>query len=630
MEYIPHGPVYRSDSDSEQVLYRQNTEQAYTRQLSAWLESTMEEAVNAQKLNEEQKMVAKYAQALVGNMWDPRRPRYRSKFVDNRLMNARQSDLAVLTDTKPTISVESAVDAYKDQAKICSMAIQNEWLNNNMDLDLIYAADIARLNGTSFWKVGAAAPGRMSLVSCGPESVIPIQPEQLGLQTSSAVLYQTFKGIAYFRNKFPWRSAGIEKEADTTSRGQNSGEQYHRPAQISDFVWNGLTPAMKRALGAQSPAPAHDVTGYAGLYTNIQLREIYVEDPSVNESQYNVLLRHPNLPLDRHNFHYWVRPGERLYPRKRMLVFAGRRCVYDGPSPYWHGLYPFACMRLNPVSWSFYGISKYRTLLPLTEALNEIGAGCMDMVKRYLNPTLISKTGAVAPAAWKEFFPDAPGGKLLVNANSEPASAVRYIDPPQLPAAVFTFHQYLAGEFDRLAGTNDISALGKKKQVPGGDTIEAMRDMMNSVTRLESRFIETFLEDAGKLAVSNFFQFYTMEHRLKTLGAAGITDADFDSKRGSIIPDHLPEEDFWRMFSMRVGQGSLLNNQKDREKQMAVAMAQKGLYPVLALYKLLELPDPEELYKELVKQMNDGIGGQSASHSGGGRMTRGQRNGQPV
>jgi len=47
-------------------------------------------------------------------------------------------------------------------------------------------------------------------------------------------------------------------------------------------------------------------------------------------------------------------------------------------------MYPFAMLRLNPVIWSFWGMSKYASLIPLNKAINEIGAGTMDMIKRAL------------------------------------------------------------------------------------------------------------------------------------------------------------------------------------------------------------------------------------------------------
>lgn len=621
MQETPRGPIWKTSSDFR-PQYVQDSEQNYLATMGRYREIAKEEAYNTARLSPELEFVQKYAACLMGQYWNRRRARYKSSFFDNRLDNSRQNDLALLTDTRPTIAVSSAIPAYKQQAEMAQITIQDEWTRHNMDLDLVRTVDICKLNGTAFWKIGAALPGRMQVIPCGPENVMPIQPGR-DIQSSSAVMYQCWKGISYFRNKFPYNARGLERELEFTEyNNAGSDARYARPGEIPEYTWDGLSPQMKRVLAVQQQSASSTVPDT--MFHNLQLQEFYIDDPTENDSKFDVLMRHPYLSLGQHNYWYWVKPGQRLYPRKRLLVYAGRRLMYDGPSPFWHGLYPFATMQLNPVPWSFYGMSKYRSLLPLNDAMNEIGAGIMDMIKRALNPTAVSKMGSVATATWKEFYPDMPGSKLMMMPNANIAD-LRYMEPPQIPGWVFQFHQYLAMEFDRLAGSIDVASMGKKKQVPGGDTIEAMRDMQNSITRLESRYIEKFLESVGAQAVSSFFQFWTLDTRLKTMGESGLSWADFQGDIGTLIPEDMPKETFWQRFGFKVASGSLLNNNRDREKTLAVGLAQHGLLPLSYLYSVLGLADPKGLLKELIAEHDAGIGGGSGKSS---RMTRGQRTGK--
>jgi len=616
--HVPTGPIFRTDSDAEKPTYR-DSEASHASALRSWRELAREQAFSTARLSPEIDAVAKYAQCLLGNFWDKRRAKFKSPYYDNRLNNSRQSDLALLTDTRPTISVSSSVDAYKQQAEMAMKSIQMEWSRENMDLDLVRCVDITKLNGTGFWKLGAACPGIMQVVPCGPDNVLPIQPG-FDLQQSSAVLYRTHKKLSYFLQKFPFTSSNLEKESNFTERTATAGDsKYGRPGDIPEYTWNGLSPQIKRLLSVETSAS--EMTP-GQMFGSIELQEFYIDDPSVNDSRHRVLMRHPYLSLTQHNYWYWVDPGKPLYPRKRLIVYAGRKPVYDGPAPFWHGQYPFACMRLNPVPWSFWGLSKYRDLIPLNQAMNEIGAGIMDMVKRALNPVAISKAGSVPYASWREFYPEMPGAKLYMN-NNATVNDVRYMDPPNIPQWVLLFHQYLGQEFDRIAGSIDVTALGKKKQVPGGDTIEQMRELMNSITRLESRYIEKFLEDAGVQAVSNFFQHFTIGRRIQMLGGDGITWHDFDYSIGQLVPDNIPKEDFWRMFATKIGVGSLLSNAKDREKQTAIALASKSMFPLKALWRMLDLP-ADELWQELEKEHEAGmqITGRTP------RTTRGQKNGK--
>ena len=76
---------------------------------------------------------------------------------------------------------------------------------------------------------------------------------------------------------------------------------------------------------------------------------------------------------------------------------------------------------------------------------------------------------------------------------------------------------------------------------------------------------------------------------------------------------------------MRVDAGSLLSNQKDRNKQMAMSMATNNLLAVKTLYKKLEMPDED--YAEYLKEQQEGIHTGHAKGSGS-RTGRGQRNGK--
>ena len=589
-----------------------------------WRESAREEAYRTADLNPEKDDALKYMQALGGNWWDKRRARYKSKVFDNRLNNSRQTDLSLLTQIRPTIDISSKIEAYGEQANIVSKVIRSEWLTRDMDMEFIRLNDIAKLNGTAFWKLGATYPGMTKTLSLGPESVLPIQPG-FHIQQSTAVLYRAWKSMNAIRQRFPYTSEGIENDASFLDQGFGNQTRYARPNDIPEYTWNGMSQAMRRSLGVRTSAT--EMSG-PSIFNALEVQEYYVDDPSINESSQAVLMRDPFMGLKSYNWWYWVKPGQPLYPRKRMLVFCGHRLLYDGPSPFWHGMYPFACLRLNPVPWSFWGLSKYRDLLPLNQAMNEILAGILDMVRRALNPTVITKAGAVPQATWREFYPDMPGARLYMLPNSNPNTDVKYIDPPNIPAWVMQAHQYCSAEFDRLAGILDPTSVGKKKQVPGGDTIEQMREMMNTVTQLESRYGELFLRDAGVLAMSNIFQFFETPMRLKLLGANGISIEDFNYEGPNLIPNNVPKEDHWKSFAMLISPGTLLGSSRDREKQTAIGMAAKHLIPLQLLWQIVEAGDPAKLLEMMKQEAEAGVGATHGKTSGSAtRLTRGQRTG---
>jgi hypothetical protein len=259
--------------------------------------------------------------------------------------------------------------------------------------------------------------------------------------------------------------------------------------------------------------------------------------------------------------------------------------------------------------------------------LNEIAAGVMDMVQRALNPIAITKAGAVPLPSWREFYPDMPGGRLYMLPNANIATDLRYMDPPNIPQWVLLFHQYVSAEHDRLSGAVDVGAMSRKKQMPGGDSIEQMRDAQSIAQRLDGRYFEAFLRDSGVLAMSNVFQYYKLPMRLRLLGGDGISWSDMDTRLGELIPQGVQQEDHWRQFSMRVTPGSLHGGAKDREKQIAMNLSSRHLIPIKLLYKVLELGDPNALYQELVQEHQ-----QLGMQIGSGRRPRtdSQKRGQAV
>lgn len=624
----PRAPLFSDKSGSVDMP------DGYERKMADFRVASREEALRTYRYNQEAGDAAKYIRAICGDQWGPNARRWRSRFVDNRLAKSRMDHLAKLTDIRPVIDVDTQVDAYKDVAAVISALIRYEWNAKDIDMKLVGVADIADTYGTGFWRLGAAKPGNMFVTPCGPDMVMPIQPG-MDIQESTGVRYRTWKSVQWLKQKFPYSTANIEREImSPTQYGVNNNSyndiNFNRPQHIDELTWNGLAIGMKRLVGVKGQPTQDAMTGE--YYKSMEVEEFFIDDLTCNNSTQEVLVKDPFLTQDQHNWWYKVKPGQRLFPRKRHMVFAGSRLLADGPSPYWHGLYPFATLRFNPVFWSFWGMSRYRDLLPLNQAMNQIVAACLDLIKRALNPTALTKENAIPSAAWQAFYPDMPGYKLRVNANQDLKDSLRYMDPPVIPQYVVQMLTgWLAPEFDRMTGGIDIQQLQGKNQNPGGDTIEAMRDSLETSMRLEERMLEIFLRDAGVQAASNIIQFSTIEDRLKKLGASGITGQDFNVDIGSLLPEDKNEySKFISNFSFNISAGSLHSGAKDRSKQVAITLASRGLFPVQELYKVLEIPNADQVYSELVKelaakaQMMDPAANDATQLDG--RMTRGQRN----
>lgn len=569
---------------------------------------------------------------ISGNVWEQNRPAYRSRFYDNLIADQRIEALASLSDIRPTLKIGCKVEAYKKDSEIANAYIGHLWSREDLDLKLVSWLDHA-LFGTGFLKHTAYSPGFFNFTAHGLDHVIPVLMEDGDLQTSAAVVYRAYKSVSYFIDLFgAEKCVGLERETVALSRNLGSGnEAYQRPDSIPEYTWSAMSPAMKRRMAMRN-GPTRSQGGSYTPFPILELVEIYSDDWTMNDSPNDVLVKHPELPLDDHNYHYIVQPGRRLFPRKRLTVFAGDRVMYDGPAPFWHGLYPFTMLQLNPCVWSPGGISKYRDLIPLCRSINRIGAGVDEAVMRALNGTFLSKRGALPEAAWDAFQPGKPGQKILMNPIANPATDFREMTSPALPPQVDMWLRYLVDDIKRRSGSVDVQGLSKKKQAPGGDTIAQMQDAMSGRFRLEGRYVESAIKRCGYQVVSNIFQYTTLDHRMEVLGGDGVSMSDFDEYAGSMVPWSSPKEDYWKLFPLNIEQGSMHGNNKFVTKQTALLLSREGKISMEGLYEVLEFPlSVEKEIQRLAKEHQAGIG--TPPQKGAGRTprtTRSARNGGAI
>lgn len=563
--------------------------------------------------------IPEYIAALEGRMWPKERASYKSQFVDPMLALARIETITALTDIKPTVNVKSANKAYDKTGEVIAKIIVHQWKKAKYPRNLVSAIDHGMLC-VAYWKHGAVYhPSRLTVRTGGADNVLPINCGD-DLQESSAILYRTYHTVQALKARFGSRADGVERYAMESLR-YSDNSPYRKPPHLSEYTWNHMSPSQKRRKSLMMPK----VGPSGSAFPLVEVEEFWVDDDSVNDIADMGLVRNPLLTLDQHNYWYEVPRGERWFPRKRLQVWVGDILLFDGPSPYWHGRYPFSRLVLNPFVWGSGSISKYRNLLPLSRSINTIVAGIEDAIKKILNRTLISKRGAILDADWARFYPDVPGQKLRLTPTADPARDIQWSPVAEIPQSVFAaLTSYLLPQFRTHAGMIDVQGLSKKKQVPGGEAIEQMTDAMPSPHRLEALAVEEFLIDSGEQAISNILQHFTREERMSILGQDGVTWEDFVWQPDEMIPAGVIKSAFWREFSMEFERGSLHSGSKDREKQLAIALASKKLTSIRDMLRRLGVSDPDRILKEIKEESEAGFGASGRTP----RTTRGQRNGQ--
>ena len=623
VELVPRSPIIMNQ--------RSGTLDApanYLSTIRTWRAAARQEALMTQKLNPEKDFLRDYIDMLEGRFYDRRRPRYRSTFFDNRLAEARLEVLSALTDIRPSmeISCSSGVEEYVKQAEILQKVILSIWSEENLDLKVESVIDHALLS-VGYWKVGATmasagTPARMIVLPCGMDMVLPIQPGT-DIQNSTAVLYRSFWPLHRVKQAYGMSAESIDREITGSSLNFVGGN--YPDGNLSEYTYSPLNPASRQM---QAGRGGISMASEAGAFASVEVEEYWIDDPTINESSGDILVKDPRLSLAQHNYHYIVPRGQRLFPRKRLLVMAGSTILYDGPAPFWHGLYPFAQLVLRPAVWRSGGMSYYRNLVPLQLAINKIGAGVLDVSERCVDPQMAFSDGALDDTSFRNFYADRHGAQIKMASRAQWGRDARYIDPPMLPAYVGAFSDRVSQAFDRQSGSLDVGSLTAKNQTPGGDSVQAYVDSMGGSSRLDSRHLEPFLRDAGRLFIACVFQFWNREQRMRMLGRDGLTWQDFDYNPGTMAPWSAPMEDHWRRFSLNIAAGSMHGGKKDRDRQVAIALYSRNAISRQQLLRTLDIPNIDQILKEIEEEQPvippEGVGKGAAP-----RLTRGARVGNP-
>ena len=157
--------------------------------------------------------------------------------------------------------------------------------------------------------------------------------------------------------------------------------------------------------------------------------------------------------------------------------------------------------------------------------------------------------------------------------------------------------------------------------------MEQIRDAQSAPIRYEGRFIEAFLRDAGRIAISHYLQFFTRKDRYWILGEDGVTWSDYTWDPTNMIPAGYAPEAFWKLFRVIVTPGSLHGANKDRDQVKALTLFRSGALSLETLLRKADIGDVQEEIKRIAKEREMGLmpGGSQGRTP---RLTRGQRTGQ--
>lgn len=518
-------------------------------------------------------------------------------------------DLASMyTDIRPFWEYRTSNPRYQKQAEILGKLSSHWYTQRQIDVRLTEAVMWHLVGGTGwphvYWD---PVIQDQQVKGLDPRDVLPIRPSTYGsIQTAFGVCLREENTVNYLRRRYPSKAALIRADRDAS---QSTAAQTSRVGRLLEQVTSPFWSYMEK----QGMARGMPRIPTADVFT------IYLADPAVNKSGFPVAVGEfdpQGKPAN--NWSYLVQPGDPLYPRKRCIIATRTAVLYDGPSIYWHGLFPVPKLTLRPTPWSWFGQAPLWDALPLQQSLRRVLRGIDDHVDKVLEPGVIADKNSVSRSDLDAINTRRPGMKLRHNPLAGKGIAIDR-DPP-LGQEIYNHRDWLINEIDMITGVRDLTQLLRLNQMPAADTMDKLIEAMTPSVRMASRMIEAFMREFAMIVASNFAQFYTLPLRLAILGPDGVTTEDFDFDPDTFIPDYMHESDFdesgrvptrealergplpryqrghefMRQITYHVAPGSQLASSEIERKMMYLQLARAGLVDRWTLLEVLGIPNVGE------------------------------------
>lgn len=527
----------------------------------------------------------------------PTPPSYLPRMTINEARKVTQAHASVLTDLKPVWGYKSENPAYAQHGYLLNNLIIAWYVNTMADLELGNTVKLALAAGTADtlveWDPHARFGGDHRIMARDFRDTLPWRPAPMSrdVQDWQGVIFREEHSLNVLRGMYPTKAALFQATSDSllsTLMGRFRSLTSRLVSPAVDTL-GGLTSASSNL----KPKSGH-----------VLLYRTFLDDQTRNLTLKPIPMGPPGAA-----WAYVVPPGERLYPNKRCIVATPDAIVWDGPSPFWHGLFPFSRLKLWEVPWQFLGVSLLNDLIPVQDGINDLANDLRLGIKQWMDQTTVYDRQAVSENFMRLFDPRRPGAKVKTNPTY--GDGFKKLDGPnpQVLALGLEFLQQLISKFGDLSGVANLETLLQLRQMPGADTIRTYYEAQTPTLRSEGRMIEAYIRPIAEMLKVNTFQYMTQAKRVTLLGEAALTLEDFDFDPGNLVPalqpgqpGYTPELDadlpreqraqfFHKLLTFRVTPNSLLAMDSAERKMLYLTLAREGVMDILSLLEVLEVPN---------------------------------------
>jgi len=568
----------------------------YYKGVATWTDQAFEEATALQQDIPEIKEMQNSVDYLCGMQWKQSMPSYRAHPVSNEILAMFWETVGLLTDIKPFFKITDigGDGQFSKQEKILNqlakgwaastifqrrMAMWTMYAMFTSAPALIYYNPFAKGNS------GDSSDGDIELKPMAASQLLRLG-ESYDIQRDECVIYRHAETLDWIKRAYPKMGCMVKPEEAKSKYTVDS----QAPVTVMPQLFQNLSPGMKRMMGSS------DRTSIQSVYPKAEVQEFWRNNDCINESK-NTIWMGPEKAA----WGYWVKPGQKMYPRGQVIVRAHGVTLYDEPNPYWHRKKPFVLMGLYTVPFQQQALSVVKPWMSQQDILNQIMSGVIQCVKKAINPALLAPKQAIHPEALRAIDSSKPNLKVSYNANA--GTAPTWSQPPNIGSYPLPVYQMILKSMKQMSGSEAMDAASGKKQVPGSDTLDRLTFAKNTPIRMMGRNIEDSVDEVGQMWTGDALQFYDASQRMELLGPQGLVKEDIEDAVGSMIPEGIDSEAYVRRFHFKTDKSTLLNVQRQDKVQVGFALrknkdlSRKGLYTLLD-WNINQAENDKELAEE--------------------------------
>ena len=582
----------------------------YYREMGDFLDGCYAEGVARQKTTPELKAMDEAIDYLAGIQWRDKLPSYRPKPVSNEVLSNFWETIGLLTDVRPIfhISEIGMPGDYSKTSKILNTMVKGWARRDKFNQTLAFWTMFGMFTTSPvalYWNrfargtSGDAVDADISMKHLNPKALLRLGPTRPhDLAEDEMVIYRHRETLDWIKRAYPNMGKMVRPQEEMSSYGVEP----QVPPTVMPQLFEQLNSGWKRIMGGSEQSSVRS------KYPEAEVCEFWMNDDCTNESR-NLIWMGPGdgKSKDSAPWGYWVKPGEKLYPRGRLVIRSNKVTLYDEPNPYFHRKRPFVLMGLHSVPWQQYALSVLKPWMDTNDVLNQLMAGLLLAAKRALAPALMAPKSAIHPDALKAIDANKPNLKISFNSNA--ITGPTWQQPPNIGNYPIPLYQELKRSIRENSGTEAVNQALAKKQVPGGDTLEKIQFSKTTPIRFKAGNVETGVNEVGELWTATALQFYDASRRVECLGLDGLVKDDIDDRPGSLIPEGMNSEAHVRKFGFECEQGSLFGFQRQDRISIAAGLrknrdlSRKKFFAIaLPDWNLDQKENEEELAQEASQQ----------------------------